>query len=121
MELIDKKLPTRGKRIQWEDVECEMFATWMKMRGIPFTHVANEEARRNRVRNERMGTSIGFPDYVVFTPQGVVFIEMKSTQKYVKASPEQLAWIEIANKTPGTEGKVCFGFEQARDYVSEFL
>lgn len=112
-----------GKFVVYEDVECEIFANWLDARGLIFSHVASETwttSQNQKARNKRVGVKKGVPDYIVITPRGVVFVEMKRKTCY-NVSKEQKAWIAAINKCDGTEAKVCHGADEAIAYIKEFL
>lgn len=112
--------------IPTEAQEGDTLVAYLRVRGIPFTHVPNEsghtpEMKRRAVRMKRQGTSRGFPDYVVALPGvGVAYIELKRV-KGSSTSPEQKEWIEALNACPGAEARICKGAEAAIAFIEELL
>lgn len=79
---------------------------------------------RNKATGARMrlmGTSPGFPDLVFFYPtdrhQGLA-IELKAEGG--RASPNQLAWLDRL-KAAGFLTAVCFGLDEARRTIEEYI
>lgn len=100
-----------------EAFECKLFVEYLRNEGIPFTHVPNAtNSRRQGLVNKALGTSRGFPDYIVFVPHAL-FVEMKR-RKGGTVSPEQKAWIKSLTHA-GYDAKVCHGFEEAKQFVVE--
>ena len=64
--------------VEYRDI-CQVHQ-WLEVRGIPHTHVVNEQPSKKRaIAEKRMGKSKGFPDLLIFLPNGVnVAIEMKT-------------------------------------------
>lgn len=123
-----------------EDNECMALADYLNARGLLFTHLAQETAagrpvngiwvknRRALARNEAMGVKKGFPDYVVFIPEGksqtskpkMLAIEMK--REYGgSTSKEQLVWLECLGQVEGIESTVARGFDEARAFIDTHL
>ena len=119
-----------------EDEEAEALSSYLKAKGIWHTHVPNEIKAKPQyyAKRKRMGVSKGFPDYCILVPtvtQGIctVFIELKRQRKVLKngkigASPsatseEQISWILELNKCESTEAIICYGAEEAIEYVEE--
>lgn len=106
--------------------ECLVFADYLRLKNLKFTHIANESGLPPRVamivgaKKKKMGVSRGVPDFMVITPQGLVFVEMKRVSGG-RASPEQLEWIDALNKLDGVEAKICKGAEIAIAFIEEFL
>ena len=61
------------------------------------------------------GFKNGVPDLVVFMPEFILFIEMKT--KTGTASEEQKIWIEKINKYFYAKAVVCKGFEEAKKII----
>lgn len=101
--------------------ECVTFSDWLLMSGYKYTHIPNETYTTfmgTKMKNKRMGVKKGIPDYMIVVPnKGLVFIEMKR-QKGGKVSPEQKEWIEELNKIDNIEATVCYGAEQAIEFIS---
>lgn len=101
-----------------ERVECVEFVTWLQSQGIRHTHVANEtRSRVQAISNKQLGTSKGFPDYIVYVSGKVVHIEMKRT-KGGKLSPEQKEWLAFLQRE-GHPAACCNGFDDAKKFVEK--
>lgn len=108
----------RTKRVPSERLECVQLVAWLREQGWRFTHVANEtSSKAQALANRSMGTSKGFPDFVIFVSGYVVFIEMKRTEGG-RASKEQKEWIDFLQKA-GHHAEICDGFEEAKKFLTE--
>lgn len=90
---------------------------------IAYTHVPNETYTTSwsaKRKNKAMGVAKGFPDYVILARGTMVFIEMKATKKG-KISIEQENWIEYLDKYSNMAARVCFGFEDAKEFLESQL
>lgn len=106
-----------------EHFECVMFATWLSVKGLKFSHIPNSTwtpSRRQQQKNVELGVSPGVPDYLILTWRGTLYVEMKR-RKGGSTSPDQLEWIDAINKTPGSQAMVCLGFEEAKAFVERLL
>lgn len=88
-------------------------------------HIPNGGTRNKReaVHLKEMGVQAGVPDLFLPVPRNGfhgLFIEMKRNAKTARVSPEQKAWIQ-ALTDQGYRAVVCYGFEQARDAIVEYL
>jgi hypothetical protein len=97
-----------------ESQEGEILVAYLRVRGLAFTHIANEtghspEALRRAIRVKRQGTSRGFPDYIIALPGiGLLIIELKRQRGSV-TSQEQKDWVAVLNECPGTAAHICKG------------
>lgn len=119
-----------------EDEECKAFSAWLKYRGVPHTHIPNENAggytpadrRRMMLRMKKlkaMGLSAGYWDYDIYIPvkdlDGIIStyelvkIEMKRF-KGGTVSQQQKDWQKIYEAT-GIPCKICKGFDDAKQFV----
>ena len=106
-----------------EHDECVVFVQWLELQGLMFSHVPNEtftKSWKQKTKNKQEGVRKGVPDYIIITPTGLAFVEMKRTKGGV-ISPEQKEWIEELNKLKGVEARVCKGAESAIEFISELL
>lgn len=118
-----------------EDVECQRFHIWLELKGIPHTHIPNESRSSRKdayIRGRKlksMGVSTGYWDYDVYIPirdvtgrvasYELVKIEMKRAKKSLsRVSLEQKSWGSIYDKA-GIKCKICWGAEEAENWVSE--
>lgn len=105
-----------------EAQECAQLVAYLRIKGYKFTHIANETTRGNQakwqgIRNKRMGTSSGFPDYLVITRKGLVAIEMKRLKGSI-VSEKQKEWITALNAC-GVPARICKGYIEAIAFIDE--
>lgn len=115
-------------KVPLESEEADTLMSYLRQRGLRFTHVKNETGRPDasgKVKNwkaiwdKKDGVSPGFPDFVIALPQvGVAYIELKRT-KDSKTSDEQLEWVDELNLCPGAEARVCKGAVVAIAFIEE--
>lgn len=129
-----------------EETEGVVFASWCRQNNLHFTHIPNQNdwsfmsrqmALRLASKNKRMGVSTGIPDYMILTPKGILWVELKRVSLKGEEDPlqgwkegqkskgglkrSQKEWIDAINKTPGTQAAVCYGAEEAIAFVEPFL
>jgi len=103
--------------------EAVVLADWLRIKGIKFSHLAQETFTRSwgtKMKNKRMGVNPGVPDFLVITPKGLCFIELKRIKGGV-VSPEQREWIDSLNNLPGVEARVCKGAGEGISFIEELL
>jgi hypothetical protein len=122
--------------IPTEYQEACTFADWLRVKGIPFTHIVNESGAGGSLaygaRLKRMGRSKGFPDFLIFlpslkqqpvspakTPPHNIAIELKR-QRGSKILPEQLCWLRLLDKQ-GFWTYLARGSGEAIKFIEEFL
>lgn len=111
------------KKIPLEYDECLVFVQWLELKKLRFTHVPQETFTKSwgiKMKNKRMGVKSGIPDYIVITPKGLVFVEMKRLSGGV-VSETQKEWITALNECKGVQAGVCKGASEAIAFVSKFL
>ena len=103
-----------------ESKECETFKNYLEVKKLKFTHIVNEGnfPVQYRMKLKRMGFSRGIPDYMVLLPNGIAFVEIKRL-KGSHTYPEQVEWIEALNRIPGVEAKICYGSQEAIDFIED--
>lgn len=102
--------------------EAKAFTEYLDLKGLLFTHIAQETFTRNwgtKMKNKLMGVRRGFPDYVVCTPRYLLFIELKRIRGG-QISPEQRIWIDKLNEYD-CYANVCYGAEEAIKFVENYL
>jgi hypothetical protein len=135
-----------------EEAQCIMFTQWLEMNRLKFTHIVNEvsfgalsntpqgqlTARIQGAKLKKLGKSSGVPDYMILTPKGTVWLEMKipslkpkkghwnegwkpMQQSRAGVSRQQKDWIDAINEVPGTQADVCFGSIDAIEFVTRIL
>lgn len=105
-----------------EAQESRLLVAYLRVKRVPFTHIANEtgkNARMQGIRNKQMGTSSGFPDYLCFPNNQIVAIEMKR-QKGGTLSQAQKDWA-VTLENSGVPTYVCRGFESAKQVIDKHL
>lgn len=114
------------KIIPTEDQEAQAFVQWLRMKGLMFTHIANESGLPPRVamlaakKKKLRGVAKGVPDYMIIVPDGLAFVEMKR-QKGSHITPEQREWVKALSNIPYVEAEICFGADDAIQFISQFL
>lgn len=113
----DMKPPT-------EHEECVAFVQWLELKGLKFTHLAQETYTANwgtKMKNKREGVRPGVPDYLIVLPdKGLAFVEMKR-KKHSVVSDAQKGWIDALNSLPGVEARVCKGADSAIAFIEELI
>lgn len=103
-----------------EYLEGRVFCSWLRSRGLRFSHIANESSSsREALAKKRRGMAKGVPDYVIVLPTVVLWVELKRA-KGGRVSSEQREWCE-ALTVAGTPAKVCRGAAEAQMFVEEYL
>ena len=109
-----------------EDEEQREFAQWCDAKGLLWAHIPNERKASVAALGElaRQGLKKGFPDNFIAEPNKKyhgLFIELKRAKKRLsKISAEQKAWIKDLNEK-GYKAVVCYGAEEAKRVVLEYL
>lgn len=114
-----------------EDQEQAWLFQWAKRNESKYTELAllfavpngGHRHKRQAALLKLTGVKAGVPDVFLPVARGGyhgLWIEMKSTQKTARVSPEQKQW--LADLTgQGYRAVVCKGFEAARDEVLAYL
>ncbi len=125
--------PTMKNETPLEEDEAVSLATWLRLNKIPHCHVPLEGKMKVQYMKKlsAMGCSKGFPDYIVFTPQKQLFIELKrrvritktgkESKAHTKVSEHQQNWIDDINCYDYAEGKICYGWNEAQEFISQYL
>jgi hypothetical protein len=112
------KAPAR--KVPSEALECGRLVDYLKSKKLRFTHIPNStNSKKQGVKNKRMGTSPGVPDYLILLPSGCLWLEMKR-RKGGRVSPEQREWLD-ALAAVGCETAVCAGFDAAKVLIEGLL
>lgn len=112
------------KLIPLEEQEQMRFVTWLRVNKIRHIHIANERMCSvvYKKKLKALGTYAGFPDLMIFLPNRTLFIEMKRSDKRLsRVSKEQSEWLEFLNLLDEGSAKVCYGADEAIDFVKENL
>ncbi len=105
-----------------EQLECEAFANYLRMKQIPFTHISNETyttSWNQKRKNKLAGVSSGVPDYLCIVNNKLIFIEMKKVKGGV-VSENQKYWIDQLNHVTNVYAHVCYGVEEAIQLIQKY-
>lgn len=69
-----------------------------------------------KIKNKKSGLRKGLPDLLIIVNNNLCFIEMKRKIKSVLGH-EQEEWIKALNKCNGVEAVVCYGADDAIDFI----
>ncbi len=106
-----------------EDQECATLVEYLELRGVRYSHIHHEmytTSRMQKAKMKRLGVKSGVPDYIICFPGKLLFIEMKR-EKGGRVSDSQAEWIESLNGVPNVRAVVCYGFDEARKVIDEYL
>lgn len=130
-----------------EHDEAVDFVEWLAWERLEYWHPNQEmwTPSWNQKRKQKAeGSRKGLCDYLVIIPaersmngrQLTLWIELKQQKKQLKrksnrgdvgdfvpvndATPEQLEFLALINKSQDTAGEVCYGWVEARDFVTSF-
>lgn len=112
------------KLIPLEEQEQMKFVSWLRVKKIRHIHIANERMCSvvYKKKLKALGTYAGFPDLMIFLPNRTLFIEMKRSDKRLsRVSKEQNEWLEFLNLIDEGSAKVCYGADEAIEFVKENL
>lgn len=112
------------KLIPLEEQEQMKFVSWLRVKKIRHIHIANERMCSvvYKKKLKAFGTYAGFPDLMIFLPNRTLFIEMKRSDKGLsRVSIEQSEWLEFLNLLDEGSAKVCYGADEAIEFVKENL
>ena len=79
---------------------------------------------------KEMGKRKGVADITILTRKKLIFIEIKRKREVLKSgklsqrdlsSKEQKSFIKIVNKLSYATGKICYGFEEAKKFIEEWI
>ena len=112
------------KLIPLEEQEQMKFVSWLRAKKIRHIHIANERMCSvvYKKKLKALGTYAGFPDLMIFLANRTLFIEMKRSDKRLsRVSKEQSEWLEFLNLLDEGSAKVCYGADEAIEFVKENL
>ena len=112
------------KLIPLEQQEQMKFVSWLRVKKIRHIHIANERMCSvvYKKKLKALGTYAGFPDLMIFLANRTLFIEMKRSDKRLsRVSKEQSEWLEFLNLLDEGSAKVCYGADEAIEFVKENL
>lgn len=109
-----------SKIILTETQEAQKLANYLRLNNYVFSHIPNE--RKTSFKQGRIlksvGVMSGFPDYLVFLKKYVIAIELKRSNKSLsRVSENQKTWIDKLNSFDYCIAKVCYGFNEAKDFL----
>ncbi len=109
--------------IPTEAVEQAELVAWLELNDLKFSAIPNSTytpSWNQKRKNHLQGLRPGLPDLLVIVDGHLLFIEMKRIKGGV-ISPEQKSWIDALNEIDNVEARVCKGFEEAKNFVTEVL
>ena len=128
----------RFKVIPLEIDEQKKLVNWLKTKKIFFYSNVSENntykqdrkyARIAEQKAKSQGKLKGVADITVLLPNKILFIELKKQGKVLKngnishsnskVSDEQIAFLEKVNSFDYAIGKVCYGFDAAKNFIEE--
>ena len=128
----------RFKVIPLEIDEQKKLVNWLKTKKIFFYSNVSENNTYKQDRKYAMiaeqkaksqGKLKGVADITVLLPNKILFIELKKQGKVLKngnishsnskVSDEQIAFLEKVNSFDYAIGKVCYGFDAAKNFIEE--
>lgn len=128
-----------------EDLEQITLVEWLQLTGLKHWHPIQEQTIKQPAywgKQKRMGWNAGLSDMIVYLPPercltssgALIFIELKKPRTRKKSgefyalssdgistSDAQQEFIEMVNSVPGCQACVAYGWEEARDFVVNFL
>lgn len=119
------KANTRKEAPKEEEEQREL-ASWLDAKGLLWAHIPNERKATAFAlfELERQGLKKGFPDNFIAEPRGEyhgLFIELKRAKKSLsRKSEEQRTWVKALNEK-GYKAAFCYGAEEAKRVVMEYL
>lgn len=121
-----------------EAIEQQKLIQWLRLKKI--FHYATTNENNSFMQNRKyamiaeqkakaQGKLKGVADITVLLPNKILFIELKKQGKKLKngnishsnskVSDEQIAFLEKVNSFDYAEGRVCYGFEAAKNFIEE--
>ena len=121
-----------------EAIEQQKLIQWLRLKKIFHYATTNENNSYKQDRKYAMiaeqkaksqGKLKGVADITVLLPNKILFIELKKQGKVLKngnishsnskVSDEQIAFLEKINSFDYAIGKVCYGFDAAKNFIEE--
>lgn len=116
-----------GKLIFSEYQEHIKLVQYLNVKKILFHHapmegiVKTESQKINKMRRGLIGAKAGYPDFIIFLDDFLLFIELKRVDAFPSnLSKEQIEWIVKLNKIPYTLACWCKGSEQAIETIETY-
>ena len=122
-----------------EDQEQALLIKWLKLKRVFYFAVNNENqssftnrkiAMIQEAKAKSKGKIKGASDLIVMIKDKILFIELKRSRKilksgktsisHTKTSREQLDFLDNVNKFEYADGKVCYGWIEAKEYIESF-
>lgn len=119
---MDRSLPTEAQ-------EQLALIQWMNIKNIEYFAVPNGGSRHKleAINLKRQGVKAGVSDMVVLLKTQILFIELKRRKKVLKSgklstshtatSQAQIDFIDKVNQFPYAKGKVCYGWQEAKEFI----
>ena len=72
--------------------------------------------------NKKLGKKKGVSDITIILKDKVLYIELKRAKKSLsRVSKEQIEFLDTINTSNVCSGTVCYGFEEAKEYIEKFI
>ena len=119
---MDRSLPTEAQ-------EQLALIQWMNIKNIEYFAVPNGGSRHKleAINLKRQGVKAGVSDIVVLLDNKILFVELKRRKKLLKSgklstshtstSQAQTDFISKVSEYPYAQGKVCYGWEEAKEFI----
>lgn len=107
------------------------FVDWLDRKFLKFTSIPNSTwtpSFKQKHANKQTGLRPGLPDLLILISADksasrkavMVFVEMKR-KKGSEVRRDQVVWIEKLNEIENVQAQVCYGADEAMDFVRQFL
>lgn len=105
-----------------ESKEQEALCRWMDDNNIFYFAVPNGGSRHKleAVNLKKQGVKKGVSDLIVMLNSKILFVEMKRVKGSI-TSDEQIDFIDRVTQFGYSDGRVCYGCEDAKNYIKEWL
>lgn len=124
-----------------EAQEQQKLIQWLRLKKVFHFAPINENnqsfsnrlvAMKIEAKSKAMGKVAGVSDVIVMLDNKILFVELKRARKvlksgklsvsHTKVSKEQKDFINSINERFSySEAKVCYGFNEAREFIEEYL
>lgn len=123
MVYYQKYHSNKSPLIPYEENEQRVLIEWLEIKGLKFSAIPNSTYTTSwkvKNKNKAMGVRAGLPDLLICLPNRLLFIEMKR-EKGGQISENQKEWIGELNQIDNVEAVVCRGFDEAKNYIENYL
>ena len=124
------------QQVPLESEEQEKLVEYLKIlenqgKIITFYANVNENRMHKQVKkyaiiaekvNKKLGKKKGVSDITIILKDKVLYIELKRTKKSLsRVSKEQIDFLDKIKQSNVCDGAVCYGFEEAKQFIEKFL